>query len=146
MKAKFVNEAVGDILKPKSEEEIEVGRKKIVDKAFSELKENPGRGGFTTNFILHKDSSEEDFQKARKFLKSFGRRYGLTISQINLLIDGVIGGYIPTIRMQYEADLNRAPWKIDKNKISYFYWDTLDGGVYDPGDVEIIEDEIKSKI
>ncbi|MFA5153582.1 MAG: hypothetical protein WC554_13545, partial [Clostridia bacterium] len=98
-------------------------RQKHIQDALKNLAgKDPIGGLFRPDYILTKESSNKEINK---FIKSLSTENNPKL--LKLLIQGLKTGFVTVIMVSNE---------------SYFYWQTIEDGFYDPGDLEVMDSEI----
>jgi len=98
-------------------------------------------GMFKPDYTLTKNSKDEDFERFIKDVQKSERyeRGVMPISDVRLLIKALReGNWVTSIEVASPKDAMR--------QVGYYYWKTSDKGIYDPGNTEILRDELKKSI
>jgi hypothetical protein len=121
------------------ERKDEKKRQNIIARELTFLNMPRVSGSFKADYILTKDSSEEEIEKFRKDSYQLGK-LNLSPGMIPLLIKGVRSGYVACISVAKPTYGNGVV------PTNYFYWYTIDGGCYDPEDIYAMQNEIENAL
>jgi ankyrin repeat protein len=92
-------------------------------------------GGFHANYVLTQESSNAKISQFRKDIATLRRQ--ISPGMLPLLLKGLKAGYVAAISVMKPRD---------SEDFGYFYWYTIEDGVYDPGDIVVMQDEINEYI
>ena len=114
----------------------ELIRQKHIAQAKIELNKPQENGMFKPDYIISRDSTKEEIYQFIADCKNLKK--DLSRGVISLLIKGLENGFVTVIECKKPKYGNGS---VPKN---YFYWRTVENGIYDPGDIFVMADDIKN--